>query len=117
MATFTKHSFSEIGADASISVSAQPTTIHETSSDPAIIDEIWVYASNKTSNDAVLTINAGQLFGAKELLKITIPGNAGLVLVIPGLLLRGGGQFGAIMEALASVDNALEISGYINRIS
>lgn len=88
------------------------------------LDEVWLYATNLTSAAVVLSLS----FGAPqlgvtpftpELMNITIPGNSGLTLVTPGLILSNNASSTAnsAVYAYASVANAIAISGYVNRIA
>lgn len=87
--------------------------VHQTSTNTtSIIDEVWIYASNIHTSSVVLTI----VFDNSEI-KLTIPPQSGLVLVVPGLLIRGNGESPGFINAYASTTNVISVSGYVNRIS
>jgi len=94
------------------------------------LDEVWLYATNLTNSAVVLSLIVGgpQTFGAastfpqalavpSQEMTITIPGNSGLTLINPGLILspNTSTNYSAIY-AYASQANAIAISGYVNRI-
>ena len=122
MATYTKQFLSGSTNGLPLSLystsSQQPDTIHTTQSSDSIKDEIWVYANNMNSTDAKISLffeNAP----AQEIV-LTIPGESGLTLVIPGLVVSGNGQAGNSLKAyLFDQGNygLVNISGYVNRIS
>ena len=94
------------------------------------LDEVWLYATNLTNSAVTLSLLVGapQTFGAastfpqalavpSQEMTITIPGNSGLTLINPGLILspNTSTNYSAIY-AYASQANAIAISGYVNRI-
>lgn len=92
--------------------SGSPQQIHQTQVNADVIDEIWIYASNTASASVLLTM----VLDTTEI-KVTIPSQSGLTLVIPGLTLKGNSLESATVSAYASTANAIAISGYVNRIS
>jgi hypothetical protein len=116
VATFTKLKLSgstdgrgiEVGATAI----ASGTTIHTASS--TALDEVWLYASNPTANAKLLTIGFGGTDAPDDLIELSIPGDSGLVLVVPGLVLTN-----SLVVKASAVDAPGEITifGYVNRIS
>jgi hypothetical protein len=120
MATFTKLHLSNSTGGEPIKVvetATAGTLIHSSPTDATTIDEIWLYANNTDTTDRKLTIEYGGATSPDNLIEITIPAEAGLVLVIPGLTLSGTGSEARSVRAFAATANVINISGYINRIS
>lgn len=89
------------------------TTIHTAVSGVSSLDEIWLYAQNTDTTPRKITIEYGGTTSPNNLFEITIQPEAGLTLVVPGLLLNNG----LIVRAFAAITNVLTVSGYVNRIS
>jgi hypothetical protein len=115
MATFSKTllSGSSNGASTLVSASATPgTTIHTAQSGTSGLDEVWLYADNSSSATVKLTVEFGGT-AEKDQIELNIPGESGLVLVVPGLVLNNS----LVTRAFAGTANVISISGYVNRIS
>jgi hypothetical protein len=122
MATFSKVLLSGGSQGKAIKVAATAsgsagTTIHTTGTSSTAIDEVWLYATNSSSVNVVLTIQWGGVTAVDNEIKLTIPPTSGLTLVIPGLILTGTGSAGNVIAAYAATTNVITISGYVNRIS
>ena len=122
MATFAKVLLSGGSQGRAIKVAATTsgsagTTIHTTGTSASVIDEVWLYATNSSSANVVLTIQWGGVTAVDNETKLTIPPNAGLTLVIPGLILTGTGSAGNVIAAYAATTNVITINGYANRIT
>jgi hypothetical protein len=122
MATFAKVVLSGGSQGKAIKVAATTsgsagTTIHTTGTSSTAIDEVWLYATNSSSVNVVLTIQWGGVTAVDNETKLTIPPNSGLTLVIPGLILTGTGSAGNVISAYAATTNVITISGYVNRIT
>ena len=122
MATFAKVLLSGGSQGKAIKVAATTsgsagTTIHTTGTSSAVIDEVWLYATNSSPANVVLTIQWGGVTAVDSETKLTIPSNSGLTLVIPGLVLTGTGSAGNVIAAYAATTNVITISGYVNRIT
>lgn len=76
-------------------------------------DEIWLWAYNSHSADLVLTIEFGGATAPDQNIKVTIPWQAGLVPVVPGLILQNG----LTVRAFAASANLVTLSGYVNAIT
>lgn len=116
MATFSKLILSGSTNGRQILVSASATAgtlIHTAVSGSASLDEVWLYAVNTSTTSVKLTIEYGGTTSPNDHIELTIPGEAGLVLVTPGLLLNNG----LVVRAFAGTANVIAISGYVNRIS
>jgi hypothetical protein len=120
MASFTKLHLSNSPGGEPIAVAATATAgtlIHATGTSASIIDEIWLYANNTDATARKLTIEYGGVTVPDDIIEITIPAEAGLILVIPGLTLSGTGSAARNVRAFAAATNVINISGYVNRIS
>lgn len=120
MATFTKVVLSGSTQGKAIKVAATAstgTTIHATGTSSSIIDEVWLYAYNSSSDAQLLTIQFGGTTAVDNDIKVTIPSQSGLTLVVPGLILTGTGAAANTVYAYAATTNVVTITGYVNRIS
>lgn len=101
-----------------VAATATPgTNIHTTGTSSANIDEVWIYANNTSTADVKLTIEFGGTTSPNNLIELTVAAEAGLVLVIPGLILSGDGTTGRSIKAFAGTAQVVNITGYVNRIS
>jgi hypothetical protein len=115
MPTFTKTllSGSTNGASTLIAATSSPgTTIHTAQSGTSGLDEVWLYADNSSTSAVKLTVEFGGT-AEKDQIELNIPGESGLVLVVPGLVLNNS----LVTRAFAATTNVISISGYVNRIS
>jgi hypothetical protein len=116
MANFRKRILSGSTNGKAIKVAASATlgtTIHTAVTGTTDMDEIWLYAVNTGTDSKKLTIEWGQADAPDGNIEITIAGESGLVLVIPGLLLQNG----LVVTAFATSANVITIHGYVNRIT
>lgn len=116
MATFSKLplSGSTNGRQILVSASASAgTLVHTAVSGTSSLDEVWVYAVNTSTSAVKLTLEYGGTTSPNDHIEITITGEAGLVLVVPGLVLNNG----LVIRAFAGTTNVIALSGYVNRIS
>ena len=93
------------------------TTIHTTSTTATTLDEIWLYAQNTDTSDRKLTLKFGGTDDPDDLIEVTIPTEAGLVLVVPGLILAGKASTGLILLGACAVASKMTVYGYVNRIT
>lgn len=118
MATFSKVKLSEStsGKEVKVAATATPgTAIHTAVAGASDIDEIWIYATNKSAQDVVLTLEWGAAAPATDygIGPITVKAGMGLLLIAPGLILNGG----LVVSAFASVASVIGVHGYVNRIT
>jgi hypothetical protein len=118
MATFSKELLSGSTNGRPIKVAATATagtTIHTTSSTAGVLDELWIYATNTSVNDEVLTIELGGVSDPDDLIVVGVPGSSdpALVLVVPGVPLTGG----VVIAGFASAADVINVVGYVNRIT
>ena len=119
MATFSKELLSASTDGRAIKVAATATAgtlIHTGSTTATTIDEVWLYAVNSDSTDRKLTLEWGGVTVPDDLIELTIGAEAGLVLVAPGLLIKGNST-ALLVRAFAATANVVDIHGYVNRIT
>jgi hypothetical protein len=120
MATFTKEKLSGSTDGRAIKVvqtATAGTLIHTGSSTATVYDEIWLYAQNTDTTARKLTIEWGGVSSPDDLIELTVPAESGLVLVAPGLLIKGNASTALIVRAFCASANVVTIHGYVNRIS
>ena len=114
MATYTKLKLSGSidGKGIKVVATATPgTTIH--TAQATALDEIYLYAFNSGVTDVKLTIEWGEVTAPDGNIEVTIPGESGLYLVVPGLLLTNS----LVVKAFAGTANVIIIHGFVNRIN
>ena len=122
MATFTKLALQPAGSTGTglgIKVAATATAgtaIHTASSTATTVDEIWLYAVNTSSSSVKLTIEWGEATAPDGNIELTVLPEAGLVTVIPGLVLQGNAT-AKVVRAFAATANVVVVHGFVNRIS
>ena len=122
MATFTKLALQPAGSTGTglaIKVAATATAgtaIHTASTTTTTIDEIWLYAVNTSTSSVKLTIEWGEATAPDGNIEVTVLPEAGLVTVIPGLLLQGNAT-AKVVRAFAATANVICIHGFVNRIT
>ncbi len=92
------------------------TAIHTASSTSTTIDEIWLYAMNTSASSVKLTIEWGEATAPDGNIELTVQPEAGLVTIIPGLLLQGNAS-AKVVRAFAATANVITIHGFVNRIT
>lgn len=90
--------------------------IHTGSGTATTYDEIWLYAANYDSSDRKLTIEWGGA-SAGTIIEQTIATEAGLVLVVPGLLIKGNSSTALEVRAFAATTSSIQIFGFVNQIT
>lgn len=119
MATFSKKilSGSTDGRPVLVAATSSPgTTIHTGSSTAATIQEIWLYASNPSGAQRTVTVQWGGTTSPNDHITFVLPAQSGLVVVAPGLILKGNAT-PLVVRAFADSANQVNISGYINEIA
>jgi hypothetical protein len=119
MATFTKKILSGSTDGKAIKVAATATagtTIHTGSTTATTLDEVWLYAVNSDTTARKLTIEWGGTSSPDDLIELTIAAESGLVLVSPGLLIKGNAT-ALVVRAFAATANVITIHGYVNQIT
>jgi hypothetical protein len=119
MPTFSKLVFSGSSDGRAIKVVATATpgtTIHTASATATTFDEIWLYAHNTDSTARKLTIEWGGTSSPDDLIELTVPAESGLLLVVPGLVLKGNAS-PLVVRAFCATANVVTITGYVNQIT
>jgi hypothetical protein len=122
MATFTKLALQPAGTTGTglgIKVAATATAgtaIHTASTTATTIDEIWLYAVNTSTSSVKLTIEWGEATAPDGNIELTVLPEAGLVTVIPGLVLQGNAT-ARVVRAFAASANVVVVHGFVNRIA
>ena len=92
------------------------TTIHTGPSNTAHLHEIWLYAMCTDTTARKLTVQWGETTSPNDEIELTIPAESGLVLVAPGLLLKGNAT-PLVVRAFAATANVITIHGFVNTIT
>ena len=119
MATFSKITLSGSTDGRGVKVAATAstgTTIHTASSTATTYDEIWLYVQNTSASSVKLTLQWGGTTSPDDDIEVTVAAEAGLMLVAPGLVLKGNAS-PLVVRAFAATANVLTIHGYVNRIT
>lgn len=103
------------GRGIKVAATATPgTLIHTaTASTTTVQDEIWIWAVNSSAAAVQLNIEFGGTAAPDDNISVAVPAVAGLVLVIPGLVLQGG----AVVRAFAASAKVVMVHGFVNRIT
>ena len=119
MATFSKIALSGSTDGKMVKVAATATagtTLHTGSSTATTFDEVWLYAVNSSASAVKLTIEWGGVSSPDDLIELSIAAESGLVLVSPGLVIKGNAT-PLVVRAFAATANVINIAGYVNRIT
>jgi hypothetical protein len=118
MSTYSKNilSGSTDGKGIKVVATATPgTLIHTGSSTSTTLQEVWLWAYNSSTSSVLLTIEFGDATAPDSNIKTTLAGQNGLILIVPGLILKGNSTPWTI-KAFAATTNVITISGFINEI-
>jgi hypothetical protein len=85
--------------------------IHVAVSGTTDIDEVWIYASNTSASDVILTIEFGGDGGVQHNIVTTLAASS-TELVVPGLILHNGLN----IRAFAAAEDVITIFGFANRL-
>lgn len=95
-----------------VAATATPgTTIHTATNTSGELDWVTLYAHNDHTSILTLTVEFGGTTSPDDVVRETLLSQAGDVLIIAGLPLRGG----LVIKAFASVANKVTLSGFIER--
>jgi hypothetical protein len=116
MANYTKQKLSGSTSGKMIKVSASGSaganTIHTAIAGSVDMDEIWLYAQNLDTTYKALSLMWGGSTYPDDWVEVNVPPQAGLMLVIPGLIMNGSN----VVKAYADEANVVTIGGFVNRI-
>ena len=118
MATFTKAHLSGAADGLAVKVAATSstgTTIHTAVSGTTAgsFSDIRIWCWNTGTSDVKVTFEWGTTTAADGNIELTIPGEAGLVQVIPGLILHNS----KVVTAFAGTADVILCLGYVNEIA
>jgi len=121
MATYQKIKLSADPKGAGIPLTVNPASgnvIHETGVSGSVLDELWLYASWSPNGAPEPTPVYLALDNADYKIMQNIPANAGLTLIIPGLILSGDDMNSSIVTAYDWLGvSGITLYGYVNRIT
>lgn len=115
MATFSKEFLSGSTNGRGINVAATATAgtlVHTAQSGTSGKDEVWLYAVNTSGSAVKLTIEYGSA-GSSDNIEITLAAEAGLTLIVPGLIANNAIE----IRAFAATGDVISIHGFVNRIA
>ena len=95
-----------------VSTSSAGTLLHTAVSGTTDIDEVWLYAVNSSASSVKLTLEWGEATAPDGNIEMGVPGESGLMLLVPGLLLQNG----LTVKAFAGTTNVIVVHGYVNKI-
>jgi len=116
MATYSKQKLSGSTNGKAIKVAATSstgTTIHTAVAGTSDWDEVWLWAVNSSAAALKLTIEWGETAAPDGNIEVTVPAEAGPLLVVPGLIIQNE----CVVGAFAATTNLVLIHGYVNRIT
>lgn len=95
--------------------------LHDTSTDGAKQDEVWLWATNLHTADVQVTLHVGYdnsgSAAATDRMIVTLPSKSGWVSILQGIPLRANGSTPRRVAAFADTANVINVVGYVNRIS
>jgi len=94
--------------------SSNGNLIHTAVSGTTNLDEVHLFAVNNTSSDSLLVIQYGNQ-GQWNEVRFNVPGQVGLIPVVEKLLLQNSLEIRAYSGD--STANAVNVGGYVNRIT
>ena len=119
MATFTKKKLSGSTDGLAVKVTGTSTaatvTVHTAVAGTTVgtFDEIWLYANNTSASAVKLTIEWGTATATDGNIEVTIQPEAGLVTLIPGLILQNA----KVVKAFAATADVILLTGFVNAIA
>jgi len=118
MPDFSKIELSESTDGRQINITATGTAgnlIHTalSATGPDNYDEVWLYASNVSDADTLITVEWGGVSDPGDLIKVAISPEVGLGLLVPGLILQNA----LALRVFAEDNLVVNISGFVNRIT
>ena len=119
MATYTKLALQPAGTTGTglgikvAATSGTGTAIHTGSSTATTIDEVWLYAVNASATAIKLTVQWGGTTAVDNDIELTVQPEAGLVTIIPGLILQNS----MVVKAFAGTADVILLTGFVNAIA
>lgn len=93
--------------------SSTGTTIHTAQASTSTCDVVTLYAYNSSASAVPLTIQWGGTTSVDDDIKLSVPSQSGLTLVVPDLVVRNS----KVVRAYASTVNVVTIHGFVNRVT
>lgn len=118
MATFNKNILSSSASGRGILVATNSTAgqlIHTGPTNTAHLDEVWVYVMNNHTSSVDVSVEWGSTTAPNDIIALSVLPASGLVLVVPGLILKGNAS-PLVVRCFASVVNKVTVHGYVNEI-
>jgi hypothetical protein len=122
MATFTKIALQPAGTTGDglgilvVATTTAGTAIHTASATATTIDELWLYAYNHDTTAVALSVEFGGVTAPKDIIKLSVAAQAGLVLVCAGLVIQGNAT-AKVVRAFAATASKISLFGFVNRIT
>ena len=116
MSTFTKVALTGAANGLPIKVVATAsagTTIHTAIAGTSSFDEIWLWATNTTASDILMTMQWGGTTSPDDDILYTVTARDGLKAIAPGLILQNS----LVVKVYAAASNVIQIYGFVNRIT
>lgn len=97
-----------------IAATATPGTLLHTAQAGVLgSDEVFVFAVNSQASSVKVTLEWGGVTSPNDLIEQDVPGESGLFLLAPGIVLRNG----LVIRAFAATGNVVVAFGYVNQIT
>lgn len=90
------------------------TTIHATDTSATIYHRVYLFASNSSTADVLLTLEWGGT-STGDLIRQTVTAQAGLQQLVDNLPLVGTGAAARTVRAYAGSANVININGWVNK--
>ncbi len=101
------------GRPIAVAATATPGTVIHTAASSGI-DEVWLWVNNRTATAAALTTEWGGTANSDHTVEaLSIPANSGPVLIADGLRISNS----LVIRAFSGTGSALNIAGFVNRIT
>ena len=90
------------------------TTVHTVTSTAADYEVVWLYLSNISTAQELVSIRIGGTADG-DTIKVKVPAES-TVLALPGVTIKGDGGSGVVITAASTTANKVNATGYINLI-
>lgn len=100
------------GKPTKIAATATAGTLFHTTVAAPVLSEIWLWLTNTSASDVIVTVEFGAATAPDCNVKFTVPASD-TILAIPGITLAGS----LTVKAFAATANVINMAGHINQIS
>jgi hypothetical protein len=90
------------------------TTVHTVTSTAADFEEVWIWLSNISTSQELVTIAFGGTADGDKI-KVKVPAES-TVLAVPGWTIQGNSSTAVVITAASSTASKVNCTGYINLI-